>query len=293
MGAAASVRSVYRDATAWFRKYFDDSTYVGDFMSIDKDQDGSVSYYEFAAWLHRKATSESGPWRFFVSHPEIVEVAHTQSSKLARNHKKIVDVNDFRGLLIQLFAVSIFWTHFKRADECMILGDGTQSFDGKLNVEEFTLAVKSFCNAYGQEKLTDESIRSDFLALDKDNSGTLSLLEVCGLCAQFITSDLIVHRTNPEIVGVNVGSEEAPAIITMNIDPSAADPITHTQDFDDDDLRFSRDKLDCESYRNRSTKQAMATLVDEVSKNQTIAEMTEMRMATERILDIEGVMDGL
>ncbi|RYG94320.1 hypothetical protein EON65_57670 [archaeon] len=82
-----------------------------------------------------------------------MKVAHAQSSKLAKSSviKRIVDVNDFRSLLIQLFAVSIFWTHFQKADECQTLDNGSSSFDGKLNQAEFIMAVHSFCNAYGQD----------------------------------------------------------------------------------------------------------------------------------------------
>lgn len=97
-----------------------------------------------------------------------------------------MDINDFRALLIELFAVSVLWTHFKKADDWQS-ANRHDSYDGRLGIEECLLAVRTFCAAYGQEQLTDDQIRADFLALDMDGSGQLSLLEVrimsTNLCA--------------------------------------------------------------------------------------------------------------
>lgn len=141
-----------------------------------------IRYEEFVAWLQARAAKEGGAWRFFVSHPEIVAVAHLQSSRDRFNtttfrKERIVDINDFRALLIELFAVSVLWTHFKKADDWQS-ANRHDSYDGRLGIEECLLAVRTFCAAYGQEQLTDDQIRADFLALDTDGSGQLSLLEV-------------------------------------------------------------------------------------------------------------------
>lgn len=159
---------------------------MADFHAIDKDHDGGIRYSEFSNWLSEKAAnSENGTmWRFFVSHPEIVAIAHMQAGshemKLSRRAKKserIVDISDFRALLIQLFTVSIFWTHFKKADEWQCQ-QRAEAHDGKLTVPEFIMAVKSFCAAYGQEMLSEEQLTADFQAVDLDGSGQISLLEV-------------------------------------------------------------------------------------------------------------------
>ncbi|RYH05942.1 EF-hand domain-containing protein [archaeon] len=139
------------------------------------------------SWLQKKSTAEGGPWKFFISHPEIIAIAHLQAGKHVKTNKntrkaeKIVDISDFRGLLIQLFAVSIFWAHFKKADEWNSQEENRDAFNGKLNEGEFINAVKSFCAAYGQEKISDEQIKADFHSVDCDDTGSVSLLEVSNI----------------------------------------------------------------------------------------------------------------
>ena len=50
-----------------------------------------------------------------------------------------------------------------------------------------------------------------------------------------------------------------------------------------------------EALRRQSTNQAMDSVVEEVKKNSNIAELVEMKMATERLLAEEGIegMDSL
>eukprot|EP01031_Cornospumella_fuschlensis_P025399 gene25399-30669_t len=283
MGAAVSVKTVYKDATAWFRQYFDDATYVGDFHSIDKDHDGSVSYKEFVAWLQKKSSQEGGPWKFFISHPEIIAIAHLQAGK-------------------HLFAVSIFWAHFKKADEWNSQEENRDAFNGKLNEGEFMNAVKSFCAAYGQEKISDEQITADFHSIDCDNTGSVSLLEVCSLCAQFIDQEQggkLVQAADleAEAVKLNDAAKEgasAQMLATADSMGVAGQSEDHfSVGREDDNLRLNKDIIDSETYRNMSTKLAMDTVLQEVNKNQNIADLMEMRLTTEQLLNIEGVGEGL
>ncbi len=152
---------------------------------------------ELKKWIQFKCTTEGGPWKILISHPEIIEIAHDQAVKSMAlnsfNHindrrtatKKVVDIVHFRSVLIQLFAISIFWIHFKKADEyvhAFVSNAENELFiNGNLDKNEFTHAVKTFCAAYGQEVLSDDRISKDFEFLDKDKSGSISFTEVCSL----------------------------------------------------------------------------------------------------------------
>jgi hypothetical protein len=103
------------------------------------------------------------------------------NSKLFLIKKKIVDLQQFRALLVQLFAISVLWVHFKKADEFIM---GNDAYNSLLNRIEFKLGVKSFCAAYGHEDLTEEQLDADFDTLDKDRSGNISFNEVKSLFSQ-------------------------------------------------------------------------------------------------------------
>ena len=58
MGAAASVKALYKDAFGWFKTYMDTATYEADFNQMDKDHDGGVSYVEMSSWIQKKIDSD-------------------------------------------------------------------------------------------------------------------------------------------------------------------------------------------------------------------------------------------
>ena len=58
-----------------------------------------------------------------MNNEQVMVMAHRQASKYSKTTlltsvvgQKIVDVADFRAFLIQLFAISLMWVHFKNAD---------------------------------------------------------------------------------------------------------------------------------------------------------------------------------
>eukprot|EP01039_Chlorochromonas_danica_P010813 gene10813-12018_t len=146
------------------------------------------------SWPQAKSVQDpSGHWNCFVSQPEIVAIAHCQSCsehKYSKNDvfpklEKIVNIPFFRKLLIHLFVVSIFWVHFKKANEWNNV-DPANYCQTKLTLEEFTLTVRSFCFAYGKEQITDEQLRQDFDSLGVHANGCVSLVNVCTVCGRFI-----------------------------------------------------------------------------------------------------------
>ena len=122
MGAAASIRMVYRQAMSWFKTYIDSETYITDFAQIDKDGDNSLSYVEVRKWVEEKAKKDPN-WEVFLTNgAPVLSIAHKMAALRSGDKKstvmapKVVDVNDFKTLLIQMFAISILWSHFNAAD---------------------------------------------------------------------------------------------------------------------------------------------------------------------------------
>mmetsp|Transcript_34206 Transcript_34206/g.32607 ORF Transcript_34206/g.32607 Transcript_34206/m.32607 type:complete len:529 (+) Transcript_34206:105-1691(+) len=97
---------------------------------------------------------------------------------------KMVDVVQFKTLLIHLFAISILWSHFQNADDWEESGGniGTK----QLNYESFKLACRTMSSGYAKEELSDEQIRTDFHLLDENQSSTIGFIEVCNHCTKFV-----------------------------------------------------------------------------------------------------------
>lgn len=122
-----------------------------------------------------------------LNNEEVLQIAHDRSAKynpLTADKanpnsrvpaRKVVDVHDFRALLIHLFAISTLWVHFKNADEWV------QSLDFgncQLSLEEFKLACRTITGSYCNEQIADDQIAADFAALDKNHDGALEFIEV-------------------------------------------------------------------------------------------------------------------
>ena len=108
MGAAASIRMVYKDAMNWFRTYIDGDTYIADFAAIDKDGDNTLSYMEVRKWIEGKAKDDPNWGVFLADGAPIIAVAHKMASMRSGPHShviapKVVDVNDFK-VCDQIFA---------------------------------------------------------------------------------------------------------------------------------------------------------------------------------------------
>ena len=126
-------------------------------------------------WIAGKSKTDKS-WEVFVKNPQIVKAAHYNTSKRSGNSPdRVVDITDFRQLLMHLFATSVLWTHFQSADNWE---EGADPGNKQLNFEEFRLACRSLCSTHAGEELTEEQIREDFVALDNNNSDSIQFLEV-------------------------------------------------------------------------------------------------------------------
>ena len=185
MGAAASVQSLYKDALEWLVTYIDKETYIEDFAFLDKDTSGGLSHIEFKNWIVENAKKHPNScWSVFLTSPVVLSVAHKAAaahndSTSTAESKYIVDISEFRSLLIHLYATSILWRHFSGISH-LYNGDTVVEDVNKIKLdhEQFTLAIRSFCSAHMKEELTDDEITSDFLLLDSNYSGEVSFVEV-------------------------------------------------------------------------------------------------------------------
>ncbi|RYH05941.1 hypothetical protein EON65_43505 [archaeon] len=128
-------------------------------------------------------------------------------------------------------------------------------------------------------------------------------MKVCSLCAQFIDPELggrLVQATDleAEALKLNDAAKDGASFQALAMADSLAfagqtDDIKFSVGREDDHLRLNKDIIDSETYRNMSTKLAMDTVLQEVSKNQNIADLMEMRLTTEQLLSTEGVGEGL
>lgn len=185
MGAAASIRAVYSEALKWFVMYIDKETYIADFHALDKDDDGGVDFNEFIKWIQKNAEKYPGTcWSTFLTSGAVLKMSHKFAASSIDDSssvtaKSIVDVGEFRSLLIHLFATSIMWRHFisvnnwKDCEE-----DVPRMIAQKIDVDEFSVAVRSLCAAHEKEELTDEQLREDFNALDTNFSGKIGFIQV-------------------------------------------------------------------------------------------------------------------
>ena len=195
MGAAASVRMMYKDALDWLYVYMDSATYLEDFNAIDKDHDGGITFGELQKWVVDKAKTQGGGWLCFKDHPQIVQIAHKAAgmgidSKSSAHAGKVVDVAEFRLLLMHLFAISILLAHFEHADD---LGSKQLGFD------EFKTAVFTFCHTHAHETVSDEQVQEDFEMLDTNKSDTISFMEVCTYCCKFINPSFVSGENAKDI----------------------------------------------------------------------------------------------
>ena len=187
MGAAASVTAVYADALKWFQQYIDKETYLDDFRSLDTDQSGGLTFMEFRKWVESNAEkSPNSCWTVFLTSGTVLAAAH----KAAAAHgdftrsvdaRHIVDVSSFRALLIHLYATSILWRHFSGVKNWRDDVSSEQDLSHfKLNMEDFSLGVQSFCNAHCKEEISDDKLKEDFEMLSGGSGGEfVGFMQVC------------------------------------------------------------------------------------------------------------------
>ena len=156
-----------------------------------------ISYEEMLRWIQKKSVeakeakaksgTTGGGWDIILCNEEILKIAHNRSAKTLvtvgdkgfAKPTKIVDVNEFRNLLVHLFVISTLWIHFKNADDWIEGGDvGNLS----LSIEEFELALKTFTTKYSRESFTTHEINEAFLLLDTNKNDSIQFLEVSAVC---------------------------------------------------------------------------------------------------------------
>jgi hypothetical protein len=121
MGAAASVKMLYKDALEWFRQYIDTETYMEDFKSMDKHNENALTFTDVRDWITLKAKKDP-LWRIFLTSGPVLTIAHKYACQHGDRHTsvsaaKMVDVTEFKTLLVHLFAISILWSHFQNAEK--------------------------------------------------------------------------------------------------------------------------------------------------------------------------------
>lgn len=242
-----------------------------------------------------------------MNNEQVMAMAHRQASKYSKTTlltsvvgQKIVDVADFRAFLIQLFAISLMWVHFKNADSWLegerslvcsrlffIPCTGNDVGNDTLNLTEFQLACRSFCNAHQREEPTEEQMINDFKLLDKNNSNNISFVEICNYCCKFVdpTREDALHMIDRS---TNETSNKLTAVLNESFYHS-------NRDNDDEQLPLvSHPRIEFDQKNN----QAMDALMDSMNKNQAIAEFVEIKMNTQQELgirhgDSSTLMDSL
>ena len=139
MGAAASIRMMYRESIWAFKTYVDQETYIKDFQEIDRDGDNNLSYLEVRKWVEEKSKKDEN-WKVFLTKGvPVLKVAHKMATLRGGDKKAhaldgvVLDVSEFKTLLIQMFAISILWSHFNHADQwAATLGENGE---GELNLD--------------------------------------------------------------------------------------------------------------------------------------------------------------
>lgn len=120
-------------------------------------------------------------WGIFLTSGPVLAIAHKNACKhgdssSSVSSSKVVDVTEFRTLLVHLFAVSILWSHFENADQWE--DSGGDIGNRQLNFDAFKLACRTLASTNAKEELRDEQILSDFRMLDENQSQTIGFVEV-------------------------------------------------------------------------------------------------------------------
>ena len=153
-----------------------------DFKTMDLDKDHAVSYVELKNWVDAKAKMDPN-WKIFTADGvPVLKIAHKiASSKLDKSStvhaSKVVEIAEFRTLLIQMFVFVVLWSHFEIANKWEEEADDVGTHH-KLDFTQFRLAVKTLNSAHSKQELSDEQLSADFEMLTKGNKDTVGFIEV-------------------------------------------------------------------------------------------------------------------
>lgn len=259
---------------------------------------------ELSKWLKGKACEENGgPWKLFLSHEEIINIAHTQASKsksasMGIISNRVVDIGEFRNLLLHLFVISVLWVHFEKADKSHMSQD---RFNERLALPEFTMAIKTFSAVYGQEELTPEVIEKDFRLLDHQHNDSVSFSEVCDFCCRFVDDafaediknldTLEIHNLEGISHSAKTSSTKVKRLIQNSKDTILDEEnkrlavVINELNNKPTSQEISHGHLDIQSAGNSDhLDAAMDTFALEIEKNKHIADFVEMKVAMEELI---------
>lgn len=183
MGVAPSLYQVYDEAIKWFQMYIDKDTYVADYQMLDRDADGGVTFADVQDWVSREASQHPDScWTILNRSGTVLMMAHKAAamhmdSSSSVSAKKVVDITEFRALLIHLYADSMLWRHFAAAAHVEGRHD-SELYRAKLDVDGFVKACRSLSAAHAREKLDRESLYSDFQRINSNMDGLVGFVQV-------------------------------------------------------------------------------------------------------------------
>jgi len=274
MGAGASVKILYKEAIAWFRNYIDSETYHKDFESMDKDNDGGLSFMELKSWIDKKISSDTdgkSGWFIFKSNMNLLKIAHKNASESGDSTStayasKVVDVTEFKTLLLHLFVISILWTHFQNADNWDLSGNSGYQ---QLDFEQFKLACHTMSASRGQqETLSDEQLTEDFDLIDTNKNGKLGFIEVCNYCCKFLYQETLFDGNGSDskaqkVLGSNLAHETNDIAVDLSKGHKQYFESLTTDDKGNNAISQLKDKIDTEIKRMEiSTKEHLSKPLD-------------------------------
>lgn len=254
-----------------------------------------IKLSDLERWLNLQANTLGGHWLMLMSTPAVVRAAFDFSCLQTRSQfmgKKVIDITHFRSLLIQLFVISILWIHFKKADSALETND---AFNEKLNLQEFQLAVRTFCACYSHAEFTDEQITKDFDLLDEKKHGYISFAQVCKVCTKFIdplfSSKLAVAKTKSQLTTlINQDLvDHAHEHVTMTMREVPMDLINELSTRPTDEEREALPPIHEGHHTHRKMiHNAMECVAAEIDKNLEVAQFVSVKLSTQHFLEAES-----
>lgn len=203
MGAQQACEAVYRDAMKWFKQYIDKDTYVSNFQALDRDKDGGVDMQELQVWVSQNAAEHpEAPWSMLEGTGVVlmmcfkVAACHMDNEERLMKQRKIVDISDLRALLLHMYAFSVFYRHFSASDN----KPSRMMQKKKMNELEFVVACESLCYAHGCSPIPVDTLKSDFLELDSNYSGSLGYIQICQAACKFVNTPPDLPEDAPQQV---------------------------------------------------------------------------------------------
>lgn len=170
---------------------------------MDRHNENALSFSDVQYWITMKGKTDP-IWSIFLTSGPVLTIAHKYACKhgdtrTSVSASKMVNVTEFKTLLVHLFAFSILWSHFANAEKWE--ENGADLVGHRLNFEAFKLACRTFDSANAHEELNDSQIRTDFELIDSNFSGSVGFIEVRKIvndqssshCTSKFASDVIIN----------------------------------------------------------------------------------------------------